>query len=169
MESVSFLSHGYGNKHTYREQILAQTDPSVLDVGQHDYRIVRDLANKAKLASPPTPPPRGVSEREVKVEVRDGSWIPARIYQPEAITQSGPPVYVNFHGGGFVLGDLDSDAYLCRMLVLEVGAVVVDVGYRLAPEWPFPTAVWDCFDALLWVSSSWFENGTNTRSLANEA
>jgi len=108
---------------------------------------------KAKLANPPTPPPAGVSERDVKIPTRDGSSISIRVYSLKSPPETACPLYVNFHGGGFVLGDLDSDAYLCRMLVQELRITVVDVAYRLAPEWPFPTPVWDCFDVLLWVSA----------------
>jgi len=132
--------------------MLAKTDPAMLDVGQHDYRRVRDLMAKAKLANPPTPPPAGMFERNITIPTRDGSSISIRVYRPDSPPAKQCPLYVNFHGGGFVLGDLDSDAYLCRMLVQKLEVVVVDVDYRLAPEWPFPTSVWDCFNALLWVS-----------------
>ncbi|KAF2852785.1 esteras-like protein [Plenodomus tracheiphilus IPT5] len=62
------------------------------------------------------------------------------------------PVVVNFHGGGFVLGTARDDARWCGIVVEQVGAVVVSVDYRLAPENPFPTAVEDGADALLWLA-----------------
>ncbi|EOA82991.1 hypothetical protein ACJQWK_04740 [Exserohilum turcicum] len=62
------------------------------------------------------------------------------------------PVVVNFHGGGFVLGTAHDDARWCGVVVDQVGAVVVSVDYRLAPEYPFPTAVEDGADALLWLA-----------------
>ncbi|EDU51207.1 Aes Esterase lipase [Pyrenophora tritici-repentis] len=62
------------------------------------------------------------------------------------------PVVVNFHGGGFVLGTAHDDARWCGVVVEQVGAVVVSVDYRLAPENPFPTAVEDGADALLWLA-----------------
>ena len=62
------------------------------------------------------------------------------------------PVVVNFHGGGFVLGTARDDARWCGIVVDEVGAVVVSVDYRLAPENPFPTAVEDGADAVLWLA-----------------
>lgn len=62
------------------------------------------------------------------------------------------PVVVNFHGGGFVLGTARDDARWCGIVVDEVGAVVVSVDYRLAPELPFPTAVEDGADAILYLA-----------------
>jgi acetyl esterase/lipase len=62
------------------------------------------------------------------------------------------PVVINFHGGGFVLGTAHDDARWCGVVVDEVNAVVVSVDYRLAPENPFPTAVEDGADAVLWLA-----------------
>jgi acetyl esterase/lipase len=62
----------------------------------------------------------------------------------------GSPVFVVYHGGGFVFGDLDSETILCRQWV-ELGGVAVNVDYRLAPENPFPGPIHDAFDALKWV------------------
>jgi len=63
----------------------------------------------------------------------------------------GYPVVVNFHGGGFTLGDPHDDGRWCGTVVEECNAVVVSVDYRLAPEHPFPTAVEDGADAVLWL------------------
>lgn len=67
----------------------------------------------------------------------------------------GLPVVVYLHGGGFVLGSLDSHDQLCRSLAVGVGSAVVAVGYRLAPEHPFPAAIDDAWSATRWV----FERG----------
>lgn len=78
-------------------------------------------------------------------EVTDGvvAGVPVRIYRPDKA--SGPaPTTVMFHGGGFVIGDLDTHDDQARMLVVATGGVVVSVHYRLAPEHPFPAAVDDC-------------------------
>ncbi|KAH7070199.1 Alpha/Beta hydrolase protein [Paraphoma chrysanthemicola] len=64
------------------------------------------------------------------------------------------PVVVNFHGGGFVLGTAKDDARWCGVVVEQVGAVVVSVDYRLAPELPFPTAVEDGADAILYLAQN---------------
>ena len=55
------------------------------------------------------------------------------------------------HGGGFCLGGLENEALLCREWCREAKGVSVNVDYRLAPEWKFPTAVEDCWDAVKWV------------------
>jgi acetyl esterase len=78
--------------------------------------------------------------------------IPIRIYTPDS---DGPhPVVVFFHGGGFVIGDLDSHDDPCRLLTNAVEAVVVSVDYRLAPEHPFPAAVEDAYAATEWVAAN---------------
>ena len=75
--------------------------------------------------------------------------IPVRIYKPES---SGPlPALVHYHGGGWVIMGLDTHDGLCRQLANGVGAVVVSVDYRLAPEHPYPAAAEDCYAALCWV------------------
>ncbi|MFC9292922.1 alpha/beta hydrolase [Streptomyces sp. NPDC057011] len=68
--------------------------------------------------------------------------VPVRVYRPEA--EGTAPTVVFFHGGGFVVGDLDTHDGVCRRLCRDLGAVVVSVGYRLAPEFPFPAAFDDC-------------------------
>ena len=73
-----------------------------------------------------------------------------RIYMPKDRTGAGPG-FVNFHGGGFVLGDLESEHPRCLIMAAQGGAVSIGVDYRLAPENPFPAGVEDCYCALQWV------------------
>lgn len=76
--------------------------------------------------------------------------IPVRVYTPAG---SGPfPVLVFFHGGGWVICDLDTHDGICRSLCNGAGCVVVSVDYRLAPEHKFPAAPEDCFAATQWVA-----------------
>lgn len=84
-----------------------------------------------------------------------------RIYYPLEPDDSGSgvPVLIYFHGGGFVLCDLDSHDSCCRRLANGVGAVVVSVEYRLAPEFPFPAAVDDSWAATRWVAEHLDEFG----------
>lgn len=77
--------------------------------------------------------------------------IPVRIYRPLDAPDGPLPVMVYFHGGGFVLCDLDSHDSCCRRLANGIGTVVVSVDYRLAPEHPFPAAVDDAWAAVQWV------------------
>ncbi len=79
-----------------------------------------------------------------------GGDIPVRVYTPRG---SGPfPVLVYFHGGGWVIGDLDTCDGPCTVLSNRAHAVVVSVDYRLAPEHKFPAAVEDCYAATGWAS-----------------
>ena len=63
------------------------------------------------------------------------------------------PAIVYIHGGGWLLGSIDSHQAACRALANASGCAVFSVGYRLAPEWRFPTAVEDCYAALTWVQA----------------
>jgi acetyl esterase len=80
--------------------------------------------------------------------------VPLRLYTPVAAGGSALPALVYFHGGGFVLGDLDCFDSICRALADSSGCRIVSVDYRLAPEHPFPAAVEDCFAALKWIESN---------------
>lgn len=76
------------------------------------------------------------------------------------------PVVINFHGGGFTLGAPTDDARWCTTVADECGAVVVSVGYRLAPEHPFPYAVEDGVDAIIWVHKHAVELGIDRDKIA---
>jgi acetyl esterase len=78
--------------------------------------------------------------------------IPIRIYRPAVASPA--PVCVFYHGGGWVLGTLDSAGSICRRLARRTGCIVVSVDYRLAPEHPFPAAVTDADSALSWVAAN---------------
>ena len=89
-----------------------------------------------------------------KVENITAGAIPLRSYMPVAGGTELLPAIIYFHGGGFVLGDLDSYDALCRTLANESGCRVIAVDYRLAPEHPFPSAVDDSFAAVQWVEEN---------------
>ncbi len=89
--------------------------------------------------------------------------IPVRVYRPEA---DGPvPTIVFFHGGGWVIGDLDTHENVCRLLCRDVGVVVVSVDYRLAPEHHFPAAVEDAYAAVRFVAEQIDEYGADASRL----
>ena len=82
-----------------------------------------------------------------------GGRIPIRIYTPRDLKPDEKlPVLVWYHGGGYVIGDLDTHDSVCRALANEADCIVVAVDYRLAPEHKFPAAVDDCEAALKWVA-----------------
>jgi len=94
---------------------------------------------------------------------RDGAALPARLYAPSL---EKLPVLLYFHGGGFTIGSIASHDILCRELSRIAGCAVVSLGYRLAPEHRFPTAVNDAWDAALWLAAHAGELGCDGGRLA---
>jgi acetyl esterase len=91
--------------------------------------------------------------------------IPVRIYRPAE--GSGPrPIVVYFHGGGWVLGTLDTHDDVCRTLVNRSGVLLVSVGYRRAPEYQFPAPLDDCVTAVHWCALRGAEIGGDAGRLA---
>jgi acetyl esterase len=104
-------------------------------------------------------PLTGEPEEVGKVENRTipgpAGEMPVRIYTPDG---QGPfPALVYYHGGGWVIGDLDAVEIICRLLANRANSVVVSVDYRLAPEHKFPAAVEDAYAAVKWLE----ENGSS--------
>jgi acetyl esterase len=90
--------------------------------------------------------------------VQEGSHeIPVRIYWPKVVDEKEDrelyPMLVFFHGGGWVLGNLDMSDEMCSMLCNKSASIVISVDYRLAPENKFPRPVEDCYAATKWVAS----------------
>jgi acetyl esterase len=91
--------------------------------------------------------------------------VPVRCYRPAAAeTPGGALVYL--HGGGFVIGDLDTHDHLCRTLANDAGLVVVSVDYRRAPEAPAPAALEDAWASVQWLGEHASELGIDPRRLA---
>lgn len=87
--------------------------------------------------------------------MRDGSMISARVYSPtEIATGCNLPLFIFFHGGGFCIGSRYDDYESNRTIARRNKVVIISPEYRLAPEYPFPTAVHDGLDTLQWVSTS---------------
>jgi acetyl esterase/lipase len=118
------------------------------------------LEDAAALNGPPVPV-AAVADRVVPGPAGD---LPVRVYTPAG---QGPfPVVVFFHGGGWVVGTIDTYDPLCRALAAAVPAVVVSVGYRLAPEHRWPAAAEDAYAATLWASRHAAELGGAQHRLA---
>ena len=126
----------------------------------------RSFYRERRALTQPAPP--DVAEvRDLRIPGPGGGEIPLRAYRPlGARPDAVLPVLVYFHGGGWVIGDLDTHDTLCRELANGSGCAVVSVDYRLAPEHPFPAAFDDALAATRWVSSHAAELGADPTRLA---
>lgn len=109
-------------------------------------------------------PVRGVVVADRQVPTAHGE-LAARLYRPRELTGSSP-LLVYYHGGGWVIGDLDTHDDLCRFLAKHAGVRVLSVDYRLAPEHPFPAAFDDSLDAYRWAVDNADELGTSRDAVA---
>ena len=125
----------------------------------------RQLFRETRPASTPTPPAIG-AVRDLAADGPHGP-IPLRLYRPAGVADGAPlPTLVFYHGGGWVIGDLDTHDVLCRQLTAEAGVSVVAVDYRLAPEHKFPAALDDAWAATRWIVAHAAELGVDPRRLA---
>ncbi|WP_336140951.1 alpha/beta hydrolase [Acinetobacter sp. 102] len=101
-------------------------------------------------------------------------WIPSQyrgreirilIYRSQALQKPSPAV-LWIHGGGYVMGTPEMDASLCERFVLEAGCQVVAVDYHLAPEYPYPAPLEDCYDSLCWLSENASALGVDADKIA---
>ena len=125
----------------------------------------RDYYLQARLVTNPEPPELE-SVAPLAIPSPHGS-IPARIYTPKTLRQTNglAPGLVFFHGGGWVIGDLDTHDVVCRKLADEGRLIVVSVDYRLAPEHKFPAAVDDAIAATTWIAAHAGELGIDAARL----
>ncbi|WP_043264799.1 alpha/beta hydrolase [Streptomyces sp. CT34] len=135
---------------------------------------VFDLTNpqetRAKLiaasAGRPAPDTTGVEVTDLEIPgPADNPRVPVRVYRPAGVDQTLPAV-LNIHGGGFVIGRIEVDDATCLDIARRVEAVVVSVGYRLAPEHPYPAGAEDCYAALLWLAEHASELGVDATRIA---
>lgn len=96
--------------------------------------------------------PSSVKVEALDCQARDGQRIGLRLYRPDEAVNGPLPVLLFLHGGGFVLGSLDSHDGICREFAARAQCAVMAVDYRLAPEHKFPTALHDAADALAWLA-----------------
>jgi acetyl esterase/lipase len=102
-----------------------------------DYKLRRQLL---KIIHPYLRPAYRMLDRKIRVEERE---IPVRVFYPKV--NQLPKVILFFHGGGWVVGDIDTYTTVCANMAEQTGHTVVSVDYRLAPEHPFPAGVEDCY------------------------
>jgi len=118
---------------------------------KHTHQLDIEAAREELEASAAIFAPRLRAMRRVEDRRIDG--IPVRIYVPNLVRDPAPAL-VYYHGGGFVLGSLDSHDRPCRALAEDGRCVVIAVDYRLAPEHKFPAAPEDCVAAFRWIANN---------------
>jgi acetyl esterase len=153
-----------GNELALDAQLLLRlvrlTDTSLSDAS------VAEARRKVEDASP-----IGAGSLIRQVQVRDlaipgeTAPIPARLYTPDGLAK-GSPLLVYYHGGGFVVGSVDSHDNLCRFLARSAGVRVLSADYRLGPEHPFPAAPADAFAAFGYAARNAEELGADPAAIA---
>ena len=126
----------------------AAADPPPPPLDQMPVGDVRGLFNGLSLQWAGSPEP--IAKVEDRTIPGPGGDLPLRIYTPEGAAPF--PILVYFHGGGWVICNLDTHDGICRSLANGGGCVVVSVDYRLAPEHRFPAAPEDCYAATCWMA-----------------
>jgi acetyl esterase len=107
-------------------------------------------------------PPELASVEDIKAPSPHGA-IPIRIYKPKSLPKHGPaPAFIFYHGGGWVICDLDSHDVVCRQIADQAGFIVFSVDYRLAPEHKFPAAAIDAIAATEWIVDNAAKFGIDT-------
>ncbi len=131
------------------ETILAQVrEAGVPDLADLPPPAARGLYRQILAANDVAPADAVVCD---EIATGTSGSVPVRIYRPQQSASVGVIAY--YHGGGYVLGDLDGYDNVCRQLCVDSQATIVSVEYRLAPEHPFPAAVDDAWTALEWIAA----------------
>ena len=134
------------------QQMAEAQGPALNEMSPPDAREMYRTLNAA------SPRPEVASVEDTKA-----GEIPIRVYK---VSEDGKqPVVVFFHGGGWVIGDLETHDGACRQLAIAAQCTVVAVDYRLAPEHPFPAAIDDCFEATKWVAENAGSLGVDANKL----
>jgi acetyl esterase len=134
----------------YLDPELTAALPTLPDLHIHDLPGAR--ARMRGLAAGAEQPRAEVNVADHEVPGMDGNIVPVRMCTPQNI--NGPlPALLLLHGGGFVMGDLATTSTQAMHLCSQLDALVLGVGYRLAPEHPYPAALRDCEAVLRWIAS----------------
>ena len=127
--------------------------------------VARRLYRDARGALSPDPP--AIESAQLLLAPGKAGPVPIRAYRPKGAGKDEVlPALVYFHGGGWVIGDLDTHDVVCRTLANGARCAVFSVEYRKAPEAPFPAAVDDCFSALSFIFAKSSSLRINSRQIA---
>ncbi|WP_338603260.1 alpha/beta hydrolase [Sulfolobus tengchongensis] len=134
---------------------------NILDFTKYSLPEVREKLNKLLAESTIKEPVYKVEDRKIR---GSESEIPVRIYYPNS--EKELPIVLHFHGGAWILGSIETEDSISRILANSCNCIVVSVDYRLAPENKFPAAVTDCFDSVKWAYENADKIGGNKDKLA---
>jgi acetyl esterase len=112
------------------------------------------IANRRGAAASASRPPIPMAKVENFEIPGETGPLPVRHYLPGRLPAGPAPLLVYYHGGGWVIGDLDTHDGVCRFLAAAAGVAVLSVDYRLAPEHPFPAAVEDAWSSFAWAAEN---------------
>jgi acetyl esterase/lipase len=146
---------------THRE-ILAMLPSNLFDFSDLESGIAQLMA---LLGAAPVELPASVQIDDHAVAVADGHEITVRVYRPGSARASSPALYW-IHGGGMILGNVGMDDAHCAAIAEELNIVVASVDYRLAPEFPYPVPLEDCYVGLAWLFSSAATLGIDAERIA---
>ncbi len=152
------------HEHTKNYLIRVNEIPSLVTMSAQEAREMRSKAPNLK-----RPTAQLVTIKQQTITMRDGHKINIRIYTPNG---QGPfDIIVYYHGGGWVLNDLNTCHESCSYIAQQTNQIVVSVEYRLAPEYKFPIPVFDAFDSFLWVNehASSFDGNVKRISVAGDS
>lgn len=142
---LSFIKFAMPLDEDSRHLLAILTPEDAPPMHQVDIHVLRD-AMESRFPDRDREPVSSVNDQVV---AGPHGAIPVRVYRPDL--KESPPVLVYFHGGGWVLGSLETHDAICRALANSAECVVVAVDYRLAPEHPFPQGLQDCQAVVRWV------------------
>ena len=145
----------------FLDQVAVQPGPKMWEMSAPDARQM--FAGMMQLAGAQNVP---IGKVENLRAPGRGGEIPLRVYTPAGAADARFPALVFYHGGGFVIGDLDTHDGLCRTLANEAKVRLIAVDYRLAPEHPFPAAADDAWSALEFVAANATRLGIDPQRIA---
>ncbi len=136
-------------------------DQPLLDFDQSSPADVRAAYDQSVMQGEP---PKVAVVTDVLLPL-EGRTLQGRLYVPEG-AEDTPPLTLYFHGGGWVIGTLDTHDATCRAIAQKSQSAVLSIAYRLAPEHRYPAAVEDCFEALVWAAQNGARLGIDSSRLA---
>ena len=124
-------------------------ESDILEITKKKRKIFRDLNESIVLRNPA--PEEAVLHEDLKIEVTGAAPTRIQTYVDRQYADETLPLYVCMHGGGFICGSGDFDDKYCRLTALHVKCRVINIDYKLAPEFRFPYQLTECYETIRWA------------------